>query len=97
MYINLRYGDSEAIMNFLEITEGKYQLLCNQNSDKVKIIKNDQNNEAILIKDGEKFDVSVEWEEDPLKVQAIWDAFEEQGANYFGSAEDLFGMIVTIK
>ncbi len=97
MYINLRYGDNEAIMNYMEAEEGKLNLLSNKYSDKVEIIKEDQNNTAILIKDGEEFDVTIEWVESEADVQAIWDAFEEEGVNYFASAEDLVGMVLTIK
>ena len=97
MYINLRYGESEAIMNFLEVQEGQYKLLSNKYSDKVEIIREEQNNEAILIKDGEESTVSVEWIEDETKIQTIWDEFEEEGLNYFASTEDLIGMIITVK
>lgn len=97
MYINLRYGDNEALMNYMEVEEGKFKLLSNKYSDKVTVIQEEQNNTAILIKDGEEFDVSVEWVESEADVQAIWDEFEEEGANYFASAEDLVGMIITIK
>ena len=95
MYINLRYEDNEALMNFIE-KDGKYILLCDADSNKVDVIKNN-NNKTILIKDGEEFNVSVEWVEDEAKVEAIWEEFEELEQNYFPSPENLFGMILTIE
>ncbi len=95
MYINLRYEDNEALMNYIE-KDGKYVLLCDADSNKVDVIKNN-NNKTILIKDGEEFNVSVEWVEDEAKVETIWDEFEVLERNYFPSPENLYGMILTIE
>ena len=95
MYINLRYEDNEALMNYIE-KDGKYVLLCDADSNKVDVIKNN-NNKTILIKDGEEFNVAVEWVEDEAKVEAIWDEFEVLERNYFPSPENLYGMILTIE